>query len=165
MGLLLLAIVLFLSLLLIPLGLPGLWVMILAAVLYNALVPGLPIGAFALILSLLLAGFAELMEFMLAGRYTRRYGGSRSGARGAIIGGVLGAILGFPFPVPFVGSVIGAFIGSFLGALVGELRVGSDHAAAGRAATGALIGRVVASFLKVGIGCVIAVILFLSAWL
>lgn len=165
MGLLLFAIALLLSLLLIPLGLPGLWVMIGAAVIYNALSSGFPIGVAALVVVLIMATVAEVLEFTLAGRYTRRFGGSRIGARWAIVGGIIGAILGFPFPVPFVGSVIGAFVGSFAGALFGELRMGSSHGQAGRAATGALLGRVVAAGLKVGIGVAIAVILLAAAWL
>jgi uncharacterized protein len=164
MALFLFALVLFVSLVLIPLGLPGLWVMIAAAVVYNALSAGIPVGVFPLATAVVLSAAAEIMEYTLAGRYTRKYGGSKSGARWAIIGGIAGAILGFPFPVPFVGSVIGAFIGSFAGALVGELRAGAEHRAAGRAATGALVGRVVASALKVGIGCAVALILFVGAW-
>ncbi|HUF66478.1 MAG TPA: DUF456 domain-containing protein [Gemmatimonadaceae bacterium] len=165
MGLFLFALALLLSLLLIPLGLPGLWVMIGAAVVYNALSSGFPIGVAALVVVLMMATVAEVLEFTLAGRYTRRFGGSRTGARWAIVGGIVGAILGIPFPVPFVGSVIGAFVGSFAGALFGELRVGSSHGQAGRAATGALLGRVVAAALKVGIGVAIAVILLMAAWL
>jgi uncharacterized protein YqgC (DUF456 family) len=164
MGLLLLALALFASLIMIPLGLPGLWVMIGAAVIFNGLSGGSPIGAATIVLVLILATVAEVLEFTLAGRYTRRFGGTRTGARWAIIGGIVGAILGFPFPVPFVGSVIGAFVGSFAGALFGELRAGSAHAPAARAATGALVGRLVATALKVGIGCAIAVILFVAAW-
>ncbi len=61
-------------------------------------------------------------------------------------------------PVPVVGSLIGAFAGAFLGALVAELSVARDaRGAPVRAATGALLGRVVASAAKVGIGVVVAV--------
>jgi uncharacterized protein YqgC (DUF456 family) len=163
MALLLLALVLLASLFLIPLGLPGLWVMIGAAVIYNGLSGGFPIGA-TTIVALVLATIAEILEFTLAGRYVRRFGGTRKGARGALIGGIVGSILGVPFPVPFVGLVIGAFVGSFVGALIGELRAGSPHAEATHAATGALLGRVVAAALKVGIGSAIAMMLFIAAW-
>jgi membrane protein implicated in regulation of membrane protease activity len=82
MALLLLAVVLLFSLILIPLGLPGLWVMIVAAVVYNALHTGYPIGVAALVFSLILATVAEVLEYTLAGRYTRRYGGSQVGGTG-----------------------------------------------------------------------------------
>jgi uncharacterized protein YqgC (DUF456 family) len=165
MALLLLALVLLGSLFLIPLGLPGLWVMIGAALIYDGLSGGFPIGTATIVVALVLATIAEILEFTLAGRYVRRFGGTRTGARGALIGGIVGSILGVPFPVPFVGLVIGAFVGSFVGALIGELRAGSSHAEATHAAKGALLGRVVAAALKVGVGSAIAVMFFMAAWL
>jgi hypothetical protein len=44
MALLILAGVIILSLILIVLGLPGLWIMVASAVVYNMIVPGDPIG-------------------------------------------------------------------------------------------------------------------------
>jgi uncharacterized protein YqgC (DUF456 family) len=67
-----------------------------------------------------------------------------------MIGGVIGAIMGTP--VPIIGNVIGAFIGAFAGAFVFELSGGGTHGQATRVATGALIGRALASATKVGIG-------------
>jgi uncharacterized protein YqgC (DUF456 family) len=164
MALLILALVLLASLFLIPLGLPGLWVMIGAALIYNGLSGGFPIGMTTIVVALILATVAEILEFTLAGRYVRRFGGTRPGARGALLGGLIGSIVGIPFPIPFVGLVIGAFVGSFVGALIGELRAGSSHAEATHAATGALLGRVVAAALKVGVGASIAMMLFIAAW-
>lgn len=164
MGALILAFVFLLCLILIPLGLPGLWVMIGAAIIYNGLASDIPISWATIVLAIVLAAIAELLEFTLAGRYVRKFGGTRLGARWAIIGGIVGAILGVSLPVPVVGSVIGAFAGSFAGAIFGELRAGSAHGPATRAATGALLGRLVATALKMGIGTAIAAILFLAAW-
>lgn len=144
-------------------GLPGLWGMLAAAIVYNAVSGGWPIGAAIIVAAFALAVVAEVIEYVLSARYVHRFGGSRSGARGAIIGGIVGAILGIPFPIPFLGSVIGAMLGAFAGALVGELRVGAGHADATKAASGALLGRVVGAALKVGIGCAIAVILLVAA--
>lgn len=144
------------SLLIIPLGLPGTWVMIAAGVGYSFLLPG-TIGTFALIGTTTIAVVAEVFEFTLAGKYARKYGGSRRAGWGAIIGGIIGAFVGVP--VPLIGPIIGAFAGSFLGALVAEFSRGTGAQAATRVATGALIGRAVASALKVAAGCVIA------AWL
>src|SRR5687768_15502665 len=111
MDLLLLAIVLFAALLLIPLGLPGTWVMIAAAMGYGYLA-GAGIGFPTLLLAFALAVVGEVVEFTLAARYTRKYGGSRRAGWGAIVGGIIGAIVGVP--VPIIGSVIGAFAGAFL---------------------------------------------------
>jgi len=162
MELLLFGLVLFLSLLLIPLGLPGIWLMVGAAIGYDALVGGDPIGWVTIVATAVLATVAEVIEFSLSARYTRKYGGSRRAGWGAIIGGIIGAIVGVP--VPIIGSVIGAFVGSFAGALVAEYtRREATAGTATRVATGALIGRVVAAAMKTGIGTVIAAWLIAAA--
>ncbi|HST07829.1 MAG TPA: DUF456 domain-containing protein [Gemmatimonadaceae bacterium] len=161
MPLLILACVILLSLVLIVLGLPGLWIMVASAVTYNLVVPGDPIGWVTLVIVGVLALVAELLEFSLTGKYARKYGGSRRAGWGAILGGIVGAMVGIP--VPIIGSVIGAFIGSFLGALIAELTGGSSAGDATRVAKGALIGRVVSTALKIGIGFTIGVWIFIAA--
>ena len=161
MALLILAGVILLSLVLIVLGLPGLWIMVASAVTYNLVVPGDPIGWFSLVAVAVLALVAELLEFSMTGRYARKYGGSRRAGWGAIIGGMIGAFVGFP--VPIVGPVIGAFIGSFCGALVAELTGGASAGNATRVAKGALIGRAMSTALKIGIGFTIGVWIFVAA--
>ena len=116
MEVLLFAIVLLVSLFLIPLGLPGTWIMVGSAIGYDAIVGGDPIGWVTIAATAALAVIAEIFEFSLSARYTKKYGGSRRAGWGAIIGGIVGAIVGVP--VPIIGSVIGAFVGSFAGALV-----------------------------------------------
>jgi uncharacterized protein YqgC (DUF456 family) len=142
------------ALLLIPLGLPGTWLMVGAALVYGLVVKG-AVGSVTLVGTAVLALVAELLEFTLASRYTRKYGGSRRAGWGAILGGFVGAFSGVP--VPIVGPVIGAFAGAFVGALVAEYTVRADRRTATRAATGALLGRVTAAAMKVAIGAVIAV--------
>ncbi|MEA2760985.1 MAG: uncharacterized protein QOD47_269 [Gemmatimonadaceae bacterium] len=161
MTLLILAAVIILSLVLIVLGLPGLWIMVASAVVYNMIVPGDPIGWVSLIAVAVLALVAELLEFTMTGRYARKYGGSRRAGWGAILGGIIGAMVGFP--VPIVGPVIGAFVGSFVGALVAELTGGASAGDATRVAKGALIGRVVSTMLKIGIGFTIGIWIFIAA--
>ena len=161
MALIILAVVILLSLVLIVLGLPGLWIMVASAVTYNLIVPGDPIGWFTLVAVAVLALVAELLEFTMTGRYARKYGGSRRAGWGAIIGGIIGAFVGFP--VPIVGPIIGAFVGSFCGALVAELTGGASAGDATRVAKGALIGRVMSTVLKIGIGFTIGVWIFVAA--
>lgn len=156
-----LTLVLILSLVLIALGLPGLWVMIASAVVYNITTHTEAIGWFTLIGVSVLALIAEFIEFTLSAKYARKYGGSRRAGWGAMIGGMVGAFMGVPIPV--VGMLIGAFVGSFVGALVGELTVGSSRKDSARVATGALIGRVVATAMKMGVGCTVAAWLFFAA--
>jgi uncharacterized protein len=161
MPLLILAVVIILSLILIVLGLPGLWIMVATAVTYNLVVPGEPIGWVSLVAVGVLALVAELLEFSLAGTYARKYGGSRRAGWGAIIGGIVGAMVGVP--VPIVGPVIGAFIGTFVGAAIAELSGGSSAGAATRVAKGAFIGRVVSTALKIAIGFTIGIWIFIAA--
>lgn len=144
-----------LGLLLIPFGLPGLWVMAGAVLAYSYLVPTGAIGVWTIVLVAVLALVGEVLEFVLAGRFARRYGGSRRAGWGAIIGSIAGAIVGVPVPV--IGSVIGAFVGAFAGAWLAELTKRSEFGAATRVATGALLGRIAAVAAKVGIGCAVLV--------
>lgn len=153
MEILILVAVLLLGLVLIPLGLPGTWVMVAGALGYQLLVPDSGIGIFTVIGTAIIAGAAEVAEFMLGGAYARKYGGSKRAAWGAIIGGTLGVFLGIPIPI--LGSVIGGFIGTFVGALAGELSRGGEGAAASRVAWGALVGRAVATAMKVAAGVMI----------
>lgn len=161
MSLLLLALALLACLLLVPLGLPGTWLMIAVAIGFPYVVGSEPLGIVTLVALIGLALVGELFEFTLSARYARKYGGSRRASWGAVIGGIAGAIVGVP--VPIVGPVIGAFIGSFAGALLAELSRGSQTGAATRVAWGALLGRVVAIAVKMGIGVAIAAWALLAA--
>jgi uncharacterized protein YqgC (DUF456 family) len=163
MDLLLLAGVLLLSFVMIPFGLPGLWIMVGSALAYQLLRPG-TIGTTTVVGTAILALVAELFEFTLAGRYARKYGGSRRAGWGAIVGSIIGAMLGVPIPIPLVGSVIGGFAGAFVGAFVAERSRGTEMGGATRVATGALLGRVVAAAMKTGMGIVIAVWILFAAW-
>ena len=161
MELLALAALLVLSFVMIPFGLPGLWIMVGSALAYQLLIPG-TIGTATIVGTTALAVVAEVLEFTLAGRYARKYGGSSRAGWGAIIGSIIGAIVGVPIPI--VGSIVGGFVGAFVGAFVAERSVGATARGSTRVATGALIGRVVAAAMKTAIGVVIAVWVFVAAW-
>jgi len=157
----LLALFLVVCLALIPLGLPGIWLMLGAGLGFNALVPGAHIGWVTLVGATLLAIVSEVMDLVLSARFTERYGGSRRAGWGAVIGGFVGTIVGVPVPV--IGSVIGAFVGAFAGAFVAELTNRGGAGIATRVATGALVGRAVGAALKVAFGLAIASWIFLAA--
>lgn len=150
------------SLILVPLGLPGLWIMLGAAVLYSVLLPAGGIGWITLLVAGVLIVIAEILEYTIAGKYTKQYGGSSRASWGAILGGLAGAIMGVPIPV--VGSLVGAMLGAFVGAFLGEMTVHRDKRSdPTRVATGALVGRAVAAAVKSGIGLLVAVIVFGAA--
>lgn len=157
----LLAVVLLVALLLvglvmIPLGLPGLWVMVGGILAYGWLTDFRTVGVGMIAIVLALAFLGEIVENWIGFRYAKRYGGSTRSGWGALIGGLVGAVIGVPVAV--IGSVIGAFLGSFIGAAVFELTYSRHLGVATRAGWGAVVGRAAAAAVKIGIGMVIAVI-------
>lgn len=155
-ALILLALAMLLGLVLVPLGLPGLWVMLGATLVYWLAVPTGSVGLVTLLVVGVLVVVAEVLEFSIAGRYARKYGGSRRASIGAILGGLIGAVVGVPVPV--IGSMVGAFAGAFAGALVAELTVSkATRGEPVQVAKGALWGRVVAAAVKTGFGVAIVV--------
>jgi uncharacterized protein YqgC (DUF456 family) len=144
------------GLLLVPLGLPGLWVMLGAIIAYGWLTDfrSLSVTSIAIVLALALIG--EIIESWLGFRFAKRYGGSSRSGWGALIGGIVGAIIGVPIPV--IGSVIGAFLGSFVGAALFEYSASRQLDVATRAGWGSVVGRAAAAAAKIGLGVIIAVI-------
>jgi uncharacterized protein YqgC (DUF456 family) len=144
------------GLLFIPLGLPGLWVMVLGLIGYGALTDFRAIGVGVMGSVLGLAFVGEIIEWWVGFRLAKRYGGSRRAAWGALIGGLIGAVIGVPIPI--LGSVIGSFAGSFGGAMLAAYSESSDSAAALGAGWGAVLGRAWAAAAKTALGIVIVVI-------
>jgi uncharacterized protein YqgC (DUF456 family) len=161
MALLLLTAAILLGLLMIPFGLPGTLVIFAAALCYRLLLPAGGIGTPTVVVIGIMTAAAEGLEWVLTSRFTRRYGGSKRAGWGAIIGGMVGAFLGVP--VPIVGSIVGAFLGAFVGAFAFEFTGAGDAGQATRVAWGALLGRMTAAAMKVGIGLAMAVWLFAAA--
>lgn len=141
------------ALFLTPLGLPGNWIM-LGVVAVGAAAGEVGLGLAAALA--LVAGAAEVAEFLLVKRYSERYGGSRRAFWGAVAGGVAGVVIGVPVPV--VGSLLAGVGGTFVGAFAvawWEKRVLRN---AGRVGWGALLGRVASAAVKTGAGVAILVV-------
>jgi uncharacterized protein len=141
---------------LIPLGLPGLWVMVGGILAYGWLTGFRTIGVATIFIVLAIAFIGEIVESWLGFRFAKRYGGSSRSGWGALLGGLVGAMIGVPIAV--IGSVIGAFLGSFAGAALFELSYSRHLGTATRAGWGAVLGRAAATAAKTGLGVVIAVI-------
>jgi uncharacterized protein len=153
---LLLAVCCVAGLLLVPLGLPGLWVMVLGVIGYGWLTGFHAVGVATIAIVVGLALVGEIIEWWLGFWFAERYGGSRRAGWGALVGGIVGAVVGAPVPV--IGSVIGAFLGSFAGAALFEYTRLRSPGVALRAGWGAVLGRAAASALKMALGLAIAVI-------
>jgi len=138
------------GLVLIPFGLPGLWVIVLAIIGYGWLDDFRGMSAWFLLIVIGLAVLGEVAEARIGYSYARRYGGSSRAGWGALVGGLAGAIVGVP--VPLIGSVIGGFVGAFVGAALFEYTRARQSDVAARAGWGAVLGRAVAAALKMAIG-------------
>jgi len=149
------------GLVLVPLGLPGLWVMLGTILAYGWLTDfrSLSVALIAIVLALALIG--EIIESWLGFRFAKRYGGSSRSGWGALIGGIVGAVIGVPIPV--IGSVIGAFLGSFIGAALFEYSASRQLDVATRAGWGSVVGRAAAAAVKIALGVIIAVIAAFAA--
>jgi uncharacterized protein len=143
------------GLLLIPFGLPGLWVMVLGVLAYGWLTDFQTVTPGIVALVVVLALLGEAIEAWLGFRFARRYGGSRRAGWGALAGGLIGAVVGVP--VPLIGSVVGGFVGAFAGAALLEYTRERRAGAAAGAGWGAVLGRAAAAAVKMGLGIVIAV--------
>jgi uncharacterized protein len=143
------------GLLLIPFGLPGLWVMVLGVLAYGWLTGFQAVTGGIVALVLALAVLGEVIEAWLGFRFARRYGGSSRAGWGALAGGLIGAVVGVP--VPLIGSVIGGFVGAFAGAALFEYTRARKTGAAAGAGWGAVLGRAAAAAVKMALGVVIAV--------
>lgn len=140
-----------LGLVLIPFGLPGLWLVIGVAVAL-ALLGWLSLR-FALAVAI--AGVvAELAELAVLRFFGKAYGGSTRAFWGAVVGGMIGLFVGLP--VPLVGPVLTVFLGTFLGAgLVTWLETRS-MAHSTRVGWGVVLARTLAVVLKVGTALAVA---------
>lgn len=139
------------ALFMIPLGLPGTFLQVGAALALTLLTDGARLGWSWVVFFTVLALFGEVVEFVSGQWGARRFGGSRHAAWGALAGGIVGAIVG-GIPVPIVGSVIASFIGTFLGALAGEMYGRRQAHLDLRVGVGALVGRVIGVATKLSIG-------------
>jgi uncharacterized protein YqgC (DUF456 family) len=124
------------------LGLPGLWLIVISYIGY-ALLTGWDTyaGWPSIVIIVLLALGAELVEFLAGAAGSHAAGGRKRGMAGAIVGGIVGGIVGTAvIPVPIVGTIIGACAGAFGGAFLLEY-MDKDHEHAMRVGIGAAKGR------------------------
>ena len=146
-------VIMVLGLLSIPLGLPGLWVMI--AVLAVGAIAG-EVGVLVLAACIAIAVAGELIEYAIVGRMNREYGGSRKSFWGALVGGFAGIFIGLPVPV--LGSVLAGMLGAFAGAALVTFAETRELRAAHRVGWGVVLGRAFSAVAKTAAGLVILVL-------
>ncbi len=99
----------------------------------------IPMDMSFIIITLVIAIFIWILDYIIPAIGTKRFGGTRSG----MIGTTIGLIVGLIAPIP--GGII---IGPFVGALVGELLNNADSKTAIKAAFGSFIGFLTSTFIK-----------------
>ena len=94
-----------------------------------------------LIITLVVALIAVVLDYVIPAMGTKRFGGSKLG----IIGTTVGLLVAIVFPIF---GFLGIVIWPFLGAIVGELMNKTDSDKAFKAAIGSFIGFLTGTFLK-----------------
>jgi len=145
------------------LSLPGGWIALGLAVLYDALWGFGAIGwaRLAVFAALLLVG--EIVEALLGSVYVARQGASRWGVAGAFVGGIVGAVLGSGI-APVLGTLAGGFVGAFAGAVLGEWCRDRRLEPSLRIGFHATVGKLVAALAKGVLAAAGAVVVALAAF-
>lgn len=153
------------------LALPGIWLMILLAVIHE-IVCAMWLGSTgdwfawtAIGIAILIAFGAEVVELFASAGGAMAGGASKWGMLGALIGGVVGALLGTVFiPIPLIGGIAGAAGGATSGAIVGEITGGRKSLRSSLApAAGAAVGRLLGMLAKVPFAIAAWIVLVVGA--
>lgn len=107
---------------LIVLGIPGVWLQLVALALFGWWSEFTQVGAIPLVILLILVSVAEIL-ILQNGRSERDRSAQRAIGGAGMAGGIGGAVLGLGFPL--LGSIAGAFLGSWVGAGLGGWRLRS----------------------------------------
>jgi uncharacterized protein YqgC (DUF456 family) len=156
-------VILFASSFLILIGLPGGWIALGCAVLYDLIHGFGAIGWTWLAIFTGLLVVAEVIEAGLGTLYVAKKGATAYGMIGAFVGGIAGAVVGSNI-VPIIGTVLGSFAGALAGAVAGEYLREERLEPSMRIGVHALVGRVAASMVKYGLALVGCVSVAVAAW-
>ena len=118
-------------------GPPLSWVGLLLLYLTEAV----PEDWYVLGISLGVAVFVLILDYVIPALGTKKFGGSKAG----MIGTLLGLMVAIAFPVL---GIFGIIVWPFFGALIGELLNNADRKTAFRAAMGSLIGFLTGTMMK-----------------
>lgn len=136
-------------------GLPGIWIMVVAAALH-ALITGAAYISWWTILALVGLGVvAEILEFALGVAGAKKAGGGARSAWGALIGGFLGALFLSFIPIPIISTIAGACMGAFMGAFAGQYWARRDAGHSLRVGYEAAKGRLWGTIAKLVFGVIV----------
>lgn len=121
-------------------GIPGVLLVLAAAVLYSVLTSFERFSPIWLVLMGCIAVGATAFDFIAAPTVARRFGASKYGTLGAIAG----LVVGF-----FIGGPVGALLGPLLGAVIAELLFGQTLRQSLRSGVGTAVGFVVSMMVDI----------------
>ncbi|MGD9723240.1 MAG: DUF456 domain-containing protein [Pirellulales bacterium] len=152
-------------------GLPGNWVIVVAAGVYAGLLPAdsrIAIGWETVAALVVLATLGEIVEFAAGALGVSKAGGSRRGALLALVGSLVGAVAGMfvGVPIPLVGSLVAALLfgglGALVGAMLGESWKGRDFDVSLQIGKAAFVGRVLGTLGKLIVGSAMLAVLLVA---
>jgi uncharacterized protein len=152
------------GLIIIPLGLPGTVLILIAAAVYAWLTDLAIIGGWGLVVLTALTIISETADNWLTAIGVKRYGGSTRAMWLSVPGALLGAmLLGAPLALLLgpLGPIAGGFGGAFASVVLYEWSQAKNLQAALRAGWGTLLGRAAGILLKmvIAIGMVVGILL------
>ena len=142
------------------LGLPGTFVILAGAIIYNLITWSWSIPFEILAILFALALLAELIEFIFGLLGAKIFKMSGWNTFGFIAGLLIGAIIGVPIPI--IGSVIGMLVGGFLGAFIVSYIEKNNFKKSLKAGFGAFVTGIGSIVLKLVIAVIMIVIFFLT---
>lgn len=142
--------------------LPGTWLIIAAAGIYQWLAVDEGGGWIILAILVGLAVIGEVGELLASVITSKKAGASRQAAWGGLIGGFVGMFL-FSLPLPVIGTLAGAVIGCFVGALIVEWRVRGKLGQGAKVGVFSAIGFVLGAVFKLAVALMMAGLLITSA--
>jgi uncharacterized protein YqgC (DUF456 family) len=113
-----------------------------------------PFSSQFIFLFLIVTIIITMLDYVIPAYGTKKFGGSKYGIWGCTIGLIIGLWLG----------PLGIIAGPFIGAFLGELIASPDSSQALKAATGAFIGFLAGTFLKLML-CITMVWYWFASWL
>ncbi len=151
------------SVLVIPVGVPGTFIIVANALVFAWLTGFAELTWGTVGLLLLVALVVEAFEFFIGAAAAGKYGGSRRAMAGAVLGGFVGAIWATPI-LPLVGTLVGAFAGAFAGAAVFEYSSSKDLDKSLRVGFGAFLGAIGGKLTKVAAATAMVVMVGFSVY-
>lgn len=159
----LLVILMVVSPLLLVFGLPGTWVILVLAVIWDFVSTSSSFTATSFGVLGALALLGEGIEFFAAHYGTKKFGGSGKGSVGGMVGAIIGAILCAPLFFG-LGALLGALGGAFAGCFAVETLRGVAAGPAAKAAWGTALGRFGGFIAKFGVAIAMLVYTIPRMW-